>query len=72
MEISQFFSINYEKELDLSWSKNCAISKISRTAAVGGDNPVDATLTTGTTFQINNAKLYIPVVTLSVNDHIKF
>ena len=45
---------------------------MSRTAAVGGDNPVDATLTTGTTFQINNAKLYIPVVTLSVNDHIKF
>ena len=24
------------------------------------------------TFQINNAKLYVPVVTLSINDNIKF
>ena len=28
--------------------------------------------TTGATFQINNAKLYVPVVILSVNDNIKF
>ena len=28
--------------------------------------------TTGATFQINNTKLYIPVVTLSINDKIKF
>ena len=28
--------------------------------------------TTGATFQINSAKLYIPVVTLSVNNNIKF
>ena len=28
--------------------------------------------TTGGTFQINNAKLYVPVVTLSTNDNIKF
>ena len=27
---------------------------------------------TGTTFQINNAKLYVPVFTLSINDNIKF
>ena len=27
---------------------------------------------TGTRFQINNAKLYVPVLTLSVNDNIKF
>ena len=27
---------------------------------------------TGVTFQINNAKLYVPVVTLSINDNIKF
>ena len=25
-----------------------------------------------TTFQINNAKLYVPVVTLSINDNITF
>ena len=35
-------------------------------------NPADAVLTTTTKFQINNAKLYAPVVTLSMNDEIKF
>ena len=30
------------------------------------------TATTGATFQINNGKLYFPVVTFSVNDNIKF
>ena len=28
--------------------------------------------TTGSTFQINNAKLYVPVVILYINDNIKF
>ena len=28
--------------------------------------------TTEATLQINNAKLYVPVVTLSINDNIKF
>ena len=31
-----------------------------------------ATERTKTTFQINNAKLYFPVVTLSINDNIEF
>ena len=31
-----------------------------------------ATLTTGATFQISNAKLYVPFTTLSINDIIKF
>ena len=31
-----------------------------------------ATQTAEATFQINNAKLYVPVVTLSMNDNIKF
>ena len=31
-----------------------------------------ARATTGATFQINNAKVYIPVVTLSINDNINF
>ena len=39
---------------------------------MGGANPADATLTTRATFQVNNAKLYIPVVTLSINNNIKF
>ena len=37
-----------------------------------GDNPVAPIQTTRATFQINNAKLYFPVVTLSINDNIKF
>ena len=37
---------------------------------VRGDNPVDAIQTIGTIFQINNAKLYVPAVTLSINDNI--
>ena len=37
--------------------------------------PVSAAMaiqTTSAAFQINNAKLYVPVVTLSINDEIKF
>ena len=33
---------------------------------------MEAIQTTGATFQINNAKLYVPVVSLSINDNIKF
>ena len=71
--------INSEIELDFTWSKKCIISEISRTAAVAGNpdaNPpvptVEATLTTGAVFQINNPKHYVPVVTLPMNDNIKF
>ena len=32
----------------------------------------EAVQTTSVTFQINNGKLYVPVVTLSINDNIKF
>ena len=61
--------INCEIELDLSWSKECIISEISIVPAIAGnprDNPPvqarEARQTAGATFQINNAKLYIPVV----------
>ena len=33
---------------------------------------VPPTQTSKATFQINNAKLYVPVVTLSINNNIKF
>ena len=39
---------------------------------MGGDNPVDATLTTGATFKINNANLHVSVVTLSMSNNITF
>ena len=66
---------NCEIELDLSWSRYCIISEISRTSAVSANLPVlavEATHTTGATFQTNNAKLYVSAVTLSINDSIKF
>ena len=66
---------NCEIELDLSWSRNCVITETLRTAAVAA-NPTNSasavTETTGATFQLNNTKIYVPVVTLSVNDNIKF
>ena len=64
--------INYEIELGFTWSKSCVISEISRTPEVEGANLADATLTIGATFQINNTRIYVPVVTLSINDIIKF
>ena len=68
--------INHEIELDLSWSKYCVISEVSRTCrVVSNSNPVRyemATTTNSATFQINNAKLHFPVVTLSINNKIKF
>ena len=71
--------INCEIELELSWSKTCIISEILITPRIPANpnaNPpvqeVASIQTTGATFQINNAKLFVPVVTLSVKDNIKF
>ena len=68
--------INCELELDLRWARNCVISEVFRTFRVVPDaNPVASevvTQTTSASFQINNANLYVPVVTVSINDNIKF
>ena len=68
-----------EIELDLSWSKDCIISEISRAperdANLDATSPVPtvaATEINSATFKINNAKLYVPVVKLSVNNNIKY
>ena len=71
--------INCEINIDFPWSKECIISEISIIPAVPG-NPnanlpfldVAGIQTTIATFQINNAKLYVTVVALSINDNIKF
>ena len=70
METLDLPLINCEIELDLRWTKNCVISKISRTF---GDllEQEYATATTAATFQINNVKLYVQVVNLLING-IKF
>ena len=71
--------INCEIKLDLSLSKDCKVPEIAliHRIATGADaNPPfqlrAAIQTTGATFQINNAILYVPVVTMSINDNIKF
>ena len=59
----------------MSCSKECIISEISRTAAVAANPTVPATEATeknSAAFQINNAKIYVTVVTLTINDDIKF
>ena len=58
--------INCNIVLDLTWLKYCVISGILTTPEVAGDNPADETLTTGATFQINDSKFFVPVVTLSI------
>ena len=60
--------INYEIELDLTWSKYCIISEISKTPEVKGASPADATLTTGATFQIYKAKLYVLFLLMIISD----
>ena len=69
---------NCEIELDLPWSKKCLISEISIKPIIAGKPranipilAVAARQTTGATFQINNATIYIPVFTFSINDNIK-
>ena len=53
-------------ELDLSFD---IISEISRTNSVRGDNPTEEKLTTEALFQVNSTKLYVPIVTFSINDN---
>ena len=71
--------ITCEIELDFSWSKEDIISEISITHRVPPNKDANPPVqemasiqTTGATFQINNAKFNVPVVTLSINDNIKF
>ena len=64
---------NCEIELDLEpWSKESIISEISITNEERGENPVGPIQTTWAPFQINNAKRFVPIVTLSIKDNIKF
>ena len=69
--------VNCEIELDLTWPKYCVKSQLSRTFRAVDPNADTVeyeavTATTGATFQINNAKLYVPVITLSINNNINF
>ena len=67
--------INCEINLILTWSENRVIaSKATKDAAPAqGGNPAEAAVNnpTNVTFKRKDAKLYVPVVTLSTKDHNK-
>ena len=57
--------INCKIELSLKWIENCVLT----TAPIGAD--ANATGADSATFKITDAKLYVPVVTLSAEDNAK-
>ena len=66
MRYLDFNLINCETETDLTWSKNCITSKLSKTPEAisnPGTNPPVSTrgviLTTRATFQINSSKCFV-------------
>ena len=48
--------INCKIELSLTWNPNCVLTSLVR----------------DTTFEMTDAKLYVPIVTLSIEDNAKF
>ena len=61
--------ISCEVSLELKWNKNCVITSIPREINLDGEN---TEAPTGASFAIDYCKLYVPVVTLSKDDEIKF
>ena len=57
--------INCKIELSLKWIENCVLTS----AAIGAD--ANATGADSATFKITDAKLYVPIVTLSAEDSVK-
>ena len=62
--------INCKVELILTWSKNCVLTDMTTKDGEGNNPAVVATL--GLEFQITDTKLYVPVVTLSKENDIKY
>ena len=60
--------ISCEVSLELKWDKNCVITSLQQGVDLDGGNTVEPT---DATLNINDCKLYIPVVTLSKDDEIK-
>ena len=57
--------INCKIELSLKWIENCVLTS----AAIGAN--ANATGADSATFKITDAKLYVPIVTLSAEDNVK-
>ena len=71
--------INCEVESNLWWVKNCVTSEKLNTLQVVADSNANTpilttkeTLINRATFQIDNTDLYVVIVTLCINDNIKF
>ena len=56
--------ITCERELVLTWSKNCALADMTARAAGNNNDPPAIVAPTGLEFQITDTKLHVPVVTL--------
>ena len=57
--------INCKVELSLNWIENCVLTS----AQIGAN--ANGTGSDSVTFKITDAKLYVPVVTLSAGDNVK-
>ena len=63
--------ISCEVSLELKWNKNCIITSLERREVDAGPPILRDNAPTGATLNINDCKLYVPVVTLSKNNEIK-
>ena len=63
--------ISCEVSLELKWDKNCVITSQEQGQVEAGPPIVRDNTPAGATLNINDCKLYIPIVTLSKYDEIK-
>ena len=63
--------VGSEVSLELEWNKNCVITSLEKREVDAGPPVLRDNAPAGTTLDINDSKLYIPVVTLSKDDEIK-
>ena len=64
--------ISCEVSLELKWNKKCVITSIENRIINAGPPVIRGNEPTSATLEITDCKLYVPVVTLSKDDEIKF
>ena len=64
--------ISCEVFLELKWNTNCVITSLERRQVDAGPPVVRDNAPTGATLSITDCELYVPVVTLSKDDEIKY
>ena len=68
MEIIRNPLTNCKVEFSLNWIENCVLT----TAPIAANANTNVAGADSGTFKITGAKLYVPVVTLSIEDNVKF